>query len=179
MSDGPDLRASDEQRDRAAQEIREHFAAGRLTDEELSQRVQAAYDARTEHDIKAVLADLPPLPATPAERKAELAARRGELQRRLVQEAGGGAGAFVICTGIWLASGATGFFWPIIIALAVVIPLLRNGWRLYGPAPELDRVERELEGKRQHGARRNKLRDEIRTDARDRAARRSRRHDGP
>ena len=179
MSDGPDLRASDEQRERAAQEIREHFAAGRLTDEELSQRVQAAYDARTEHDIKAVLADLPKLPATPAQRKAELAARRGELQRRLVQEAGGGAGAFVICSGIWLASGATGFFWPIIIALAVVIPLLRNGWRLYGPAPELDRVERELEGKRQQGAGRNKLRDEIRTDARDRAARRSRRHGGP
>ena len=25
-----------------------------------------------------------------------------------------------------------------------MIPLLRNGWRLYGPAPELDRVEEEL-----------------------------------
>ena len=65
MSDGPDLRASDEQRERAAQEIREHFAAGRLTDEELSQRVQAAYDARTEQDIKAVSYTHLTLPTTP------------------------------------------------------------------------------------------------------------------
>jgi uncharacterized membrane protein len=43
MADDDTLRASDEQRERAAQEIREHFAAGRLTDEELSDRVQAAY----------------------------------------------------------------------------------------------------------------------------------------
>jgi hypothetical protein len=33
MADRPDLRVSDQQRDRAAQEIREHFAAGRLSDE--------------------------------------------------------------------------------------------------------------------------------------------------
>src|SRR5436853_23129 len=36
-----DVRVSDEQRERAAQEIREHFAAGRLTEEELSERVDA------------------------------------------------------------------------------------------------------------------------------------------
>jgi hypothetical protein len=29
------------------------------------------------------------------------------------------------------------------------IPLVRNGWRLYGPAPELDRVEQEL-ARREH-----------------------------
>src|SRR5689334_15872807 len=91
----PSLRASDEQRERAAQEIREHFAAGRLTDEELSERVQAAYAARTEGELKTVLADLPKLPATRAQQKAEIAERRRHLQRRLVQEAGGGAGAFL------------------------------------------------------------------------------------
>ncbi|MGZ4226977.1 MAG: hypothetical protein ACXVTC_12135, partial [Solirubrobacteraceae bacterium] len=47
--------------------------------------------------------------------------------------------------GIWAASGAHGQFWPIWVLLVVLIPVLRNSWRLYGPAPELDRVERELE----------------------------------
>src|SRR5437660_3565491 len=144
MPDDPDLRASDEQRDRAAAEIREHYAAGRLSDEELSDRVQAAYAARTEGELNAVLADLPKLPATRAEQKAAIAQRRRELERRLLQEAGGGSGAFLICTVIWLASGASGFFWPIFVALGVLIPLLRNGWRLYGPAPEFEVVEREL-----------------------------------
>jgi hypothetical protein len=175
MADGPDLRASDEQRDRAAQEIREHFAAGRLTDEELNQRVQAAYDARTEQDIKALLADLPKLPATPAQQKAELVARRRQLQRRMIQETGGGAALFLLCTVIWLVDGASGQFWPIWVALVALIPLVRNGWRLYGPAPELDRVERELDSR----ARRNELRKEFRGQAHDRAARHSRRHGGP
>ena len=172
MPDADDLRASDEQRERAAQDIREHFAAGRLSDEELSDRVQAAYASRTEGELETLLADLPKLPASPAQRKAELVQRRRDLRRRMLQEAGGGSGAFLICTAIWAASGANGFFWPSLVALGVLIPLLRNGWRLYGPAPELDQVERELEARRHRG----QLRAELRSDARDRAARRSRRH---
>ena len=148
MATPDDLRVSDEQRERAASDIREHYAAGRLTDDELSDRVQAAYSARTEGELKALTADLPKLPATRAEQKAELVQRRRELQRRLFQEAGGGSGAFVICTAIWLASGASGFFWPIFVALGVLVPLVRNGWRLYGPAPEFDEIERELEARR-------------------------------
>src|SRR5690242_10397921 len=108
MAEGPDLRASDEQRDRVAGEIREHFAAGRLTDEELSDRVQAAYAARTQGELNTLLADLPKLPATRAQQKAAIAERRRELQRRLLQEAGGGVALFVVCTVIWLSSGAHG-----------------------------------------------------------------------
>jgi uncharacterized protein DUF1707 len=172
MHDDANLRASDEQRDRAAAEIREHFAAGRLTDEELSDRVHAAYSARTQGDLDALLADLPKLPATRAQQKAEIVQRRHELQRRLLQEAGGGSGAFLICTVIWLASGASGFFWPIFVALATLIPLLKNGWRLYGPAPEFDEIERELEARRH----KNEARDRIRSEARSRAGRHSDRH---
>src|SRR5947209_4596514 len=76
MPDDHDLRVSDEQRERAAQDIREHFAAGRLTDEELSDRLQAAYSARTDRELQALLADLPKLPASPAQQKAEIVARR-------------------------------------------------------------------------------------------------------
>ena len=145
MGEPPGLRASDQERERAAREIREHFAAGRLTEEELDDRVQAAYRAQTHEQLRALLADLPQLPVSPAEQRAALVQRRRELQRRLLQQTGGGLSAFLVCTVIWLASGAHGQFWPIWVALIPVLVLLRNGWRLYGPAPELDRVERELE----------------------------------
>ena len=141
------LRVSDQQRERAADALRDHFAAGRLTEDELNERLDAALEARTEPELNALLADLPKLPVSPRQRKAELVARRNELQRRVIQEAGGGAALFVLCTGIWAASGASGQFWPIWVLLVVLIPVLRNSWRLYGPAPELDRVERELEQK--------------------------------
>jgi hypothetical protein len=151
----PELRASDEQRERAAQQLRDHFAAGRLSEQEFSERVQAAYGARTEAQLQELLADLPRLPASPQQVKAELAARRTQLQRRLIQETGGGIALFVVCTVIWAASGThRGMFWPIWVALVVLIPLLRNGWRLYGPAPELDRVERELERRQRRADRR-------------------------
>lgn len=140
-----DLRISDEQRERATREIREHFAAGRLSQDELDDRVQAVYAARTESELEAARADLPKLPPTVAEQRAELGARRSQLQRRLIQEAGGGLAVFVLCTGIFIASGASGQFWPVFVLLVVLIPLVRGAWQLYGPAPELERVERELE----------------------------------
>lgn len=147
MPDDPGLRASDEQREHVAQDIREHFAAGRLSEDELDERVQAAYSAKTQQELDKLMADLPKLPASPAQQKAELVQRRRHLQRRLIQETGGGAALFVVCTVIWISSGASGQFWPIWVALVTLIPLVRNGWRLYGPSPEFDRVERELDSR--------------------------------
>lgn len=187
---GHDLRVSDEQRDRAAQEIREHYAAGRLTDDELSDRVQAVYSARTEQELQKLLSDLPKLPASPAQQKAELAQRRSMLQRRMLQEAGGGVGLFVVCTAIWLVSSGhhgRGQFWPIIVLVVCLLPLLRNGWRLYGPAPDLDRVERELESRRRRDDLRHQIESDVHNDVHEdvrrqlrdrRAARHSRRHGG-
>jgi hypothetical protein len=144
VTDPADLRVSDQQRDQAAHEIREHYAAGRLDADELDDRVQAVYRARTVQELASLRADLPNLPATRAQQKAELAERRGHLQRRLLQQTGGGAALFVLCCVIWVVAGARGQFWPVWVALVTLLPLLRNGWRLYGPAPELDRVEQEL-----------------------------------
>jgi DUF1707 SHOCT-like domain len=154
MPEPPKLRVSDEQRERMAQEIREHFAAGRLSEEELDQRVQAAYAARTEDELHAIRADLPELPATTAQLKAELAERRGQLRRRLLQESGGGLGVFVLCTGIWAASGANGQFWPVWVLLVTLVALARGAWSLYGPAPELDRLEEELDRRQRARGRR-------------------------
>lgn len=141
------VRASDQDRERTAQSLREHFADGRLDQDELDQRVQAAYRATSTRELHALTADLPPLPVSPQEHRAQLAARRSQLQRRLVQQTGGAIVPFVVCTVIWLASGASGAFWPIWVALVALIPLLRGGWALYGPAPDLDRFEAELEAR--------------------------------
>ena len=149
-----DFRVSDEQRDQAAREIREHYAAGRLSEDELSERLHGVYQARTEDELRRLHSDLPALPAS---QRAELAQRRRELQRRLLQETGTLLMPFLICTVVWVASGATGSFWPIWVALIAVIPLVRNGWQLYGPSPQLDQVERELaqrEHRRTHRERR-------------------------
>ena len=140
-----EVRVSDDERERVAAEIREHFAQGRLDVEELSDRLERVYAARTRRDLDAARAELPALAEAPG---AELAARRTELRRRLVQQTGASLTPFLVCTVIWLLGGASGGFWPAWIALFAVIPLLRNGWRLYGPAPELDRVAEELEGRR-------------------------------
>lgn len=160
-TDPLNLRASDAEREHAASEIREHFAAGRLTAEELSERLEAAYRAKTVRELVALREDLPALPPAPRDERAELVRRRAELRRRLVQQAGGAFSAFFICTLIWLAAGADRPFWPAFVAIFPLIWLLRNGWRLYGPAPELDRVERELERRGGHGRRRARHRREL------------------
>jgi Domain of unknown function (DUF1707) len=149
MSEGSELRVSDEQRDRAAAEVREHYAAGRLTDDELSDRLEAIYRARTEEELRALRKDLPVLPTT---QRAELAERRSQLQRRLIQQTGSAMVPFVVCVGIWIAAGASGAFWPIWVALFALIPLVRNGWDLYGPAPDHDRVDRDLAARERRSA---------------------------
>jgi hypothetical protein len=155
MSDASNLRASDEDRDRYAQSLREHFAAGRFGEDELADRLDAVYAARTLDELGGVVHDLPALPVTAAARRAELSERRAELRRHLVQQAGGALTPFVICTVVWAASGASGPFWPAFLLIFPALFLFRNGWRLYGPAPDLDRVHLELgRGPRGPGRRR-------------------------
>ena len=59
MPDDPGMRASDDDRDRAASLLREHHAAGRLTVEEFQERLDAAYQAKTLGEIDQLMADLP------------------------------------------------------------------------------------------------------------------------
>ncbi len=63
MSDPPDLRASDAERERTVQVLREHALAGRLTVEELEERCERAYGARIRGELDALLGDLPRAPA--------------------------------------------------------------------------------------------------------------------
>jgi hypothetical protein len=69
MNDG-EIRASDAEREQAADALREHFAAGRLDEDELAQRLEAVYAARTRSELLALRDDLPELPLSPQQQRA-------------------------------------------------------------------------------------------------------------
>jgi len=54
-----EMRVGDAEREAAAAELREHYASGRLTLEELNERLDAAFAAKTRGDLTAVMRDLP------------------------------------------------------------------------------------------------------------------------
>lgn len=53
------MRVSDAEREAAAAELREHFASGRLDQEELDERLSMVFAARTRGDLNAIFTDLP------------------------------------------------------------------------------------------------------------------------
>ena len=59
MSSGFEMRVSDAERESTAAELREHYASGRLTHEELTQRLDQAFAAKTRGDLAALMRDLP------------------------------------------------------------------------------------------------------------------------
>ena len=74
------FRTSDADRDRAAALLRDHFAAGRLTPEELDARLAAALNAETFGDLRCVLADLP-VPAPVPLHVSRIPPEAGRLER--------------------------------------------------------------------------------------------------
>ncbi|HEY4996748.1 MAG TPA: DUF1707 domain-containing protein, partial [Solirubrobacteraceae bacterium] len=145
MSDPSSLRVADADREQLAQELREHMLAGRLSATEFEERLERASKASTRGEIDALKADLP---LSPVGLEVALAERKAHLRRRLEQEAGGAVGISLLCVVIWLASGAQGSFWPGYVIFFSLLPLLRNGWRLLGPAPDLEAVEAHLNSRR-------------------------------
>ena len=70
----PEVRASDAEREQAANALRDHLTEGRLTLDELAERLDGVYAARTRAELEAVTRDLPAA-ATPTP-PAKLARRR-------------------------------------------------------------------------------------------------------
>lgn len=95
-------RASDAEREQHAELLREHAAQGRLTIDELSERLHRAYSARTRGELTALLRDLP---ATA--RRASVSPARRDLAGRL----GPFALLSLMLIAIWAATGAD-YFWP-------------------------------------------------------------------
>ena len=63
MSQAPDMRAGDEDRDRTVTLMREAYAEGRLTADEFQQRMAQAQESKTYGELAALVSDLPVLNA--------------------------------------------------------------------------------------------------------------------
>ena len=59
MATGYNVRVGDADREAVAAQLREHFADGRLTLEELNERLDQAFAAKTKADLNTVMRDLP------------------------------------------------------------------------------------------------------------------------
>jgi hypothetical protein len=75
------LRIGDAERDVAIAQLREHFVAGRLTFDELTERIDAALTAKTQRQIDGLMADLP---RPPKAARAEAAVPAPDAGRFLV-----------------------------------------------------------------------------------------------
>ncbi len=159
MTDPLEIRVADADREQLGEELREHMLAGRLTAAEFEERLGAAYRAATRGELERLKADLP-LSSSVLDRA--LAKRKRDLRRRFLQETGTSLATALVCVGIWVATGASGSFWPGWVIAFTLLPALRDGWRLLGPAPELDTLEaslkrrqaRHLSRERRHARRR-------------------------
>ena len=149
------LRAADADRRRVTDELQRHYVAGRLSQDELDERVSRALAARTFGDLDAELHDLPREtgPRTPSEpRPAPDDDATGEA------EAAGHDGSFrthatsyllvmALLVAIWLLTSPGGYFWP-------VWPML--GWGFGLAAHGLGRRggihgRRDIHGRRRRG----------------------------
>jgi len=141
MADGehvtaPQLRASDAERERTATLLRDHAGAGRLTPEELDERLDAAYAARTVGELEALTRDLPATapPAAPRPRALD----RPGVRERVVHAIGLVVLVNVACNVIWLATGADGSWWPKWVLLGTGLRLAFQLWGLLGPGAAHD-----------------------------------------
>ncbi|MFJ9734402.1 DUF1707 domain-containing protein [Streptomyces sp. NPDC101171] len=97
----PDLRASDADRERVAEVLRDALAEGRLDMGEFEERLEAAYKARTYGELTPITRDLPagavaaPVPVSFAKEPAE----RGGWAGRIVGGEGSSAGGFAVLSG--------------------------------------------------------------------------------
>jgi Domain of unknown function (DUF1707) len=136
MAYDPDMRASDADRDRTASLLREHHAAGRLTAEEFSDRLDRAFAARTVGEIDGLLKDLPgidlyrlPDSALTRRPRQSQVARRRPGRRSGAWRAAWGVWFTVslVCFVIWGLTSAPGYVWPLWVA-APWGAVLAGGW---------------------------------------------------
>jgi hypothetical protein len=81
----PDLRVGDAERESTATALREHYAQGRLSTDELNDRLDAAFSATTYGQLDRVTQDLPhiqPVPAAPPPEAPVARPRSGRLAAR-------------------------------------------------------------------------------------------------
>ena len=110
MALNPEIRASDADRDRVAAALREHSVEGRITLDELNERLETTYAARTLGELRVVTEDLPehdayqlPIPATLTPRSALANRRPRDVYQKGVRVAWASwASVNLVCFVIWL-----------------------------------------------------------------------------
>ena len=106
-----------------AERLRAAAGEGRLTPEELEERLESAFSARTEAELEPLVADLP-APAPP---------RRAPPARGTATTCAPTSRTMLLLVAIWALTGA-GYFWPIWPMLGWGIGVLADaGGRLRGP----------------------------------------------
>ena len=99
------LRVGDAEREQVVRALQRHYQLGRLTVNELEERVQNAYAAKVREDLTALLRDLPEEQSPQQVRLQD--AGTGAHRRRWRSYAMVSAGL----VGVWAMSGH-GYFWP-------------------------------------------------------------------
>ena len=97
-----ELRASDADRDRCVHALRAHYAQGRIDNEELEERLEAATRARTQGELSRLVRDLP----RSSPRRGGMLSRAAVRTHAITFTAVNGGLA-----GIWAATGE-GAYWP-------------------------------------------------------------------
>src|SRR5690349_20630956 len=140
MASGYNVRVGDADREAVAAQLREHYADGRLTLDELNERLDQAFAAKTRADLNTVLRDLPhaPWPTAGGPQRATQPSGTGWDQRDTGRSRGpfaafaplmGLVWVFIVVGGVFLF-GLGGGGRPIAIALFIAaLTLLR---RLFG-----------------------------------------------
>jgi hypothetical protein len=143
------LRASDADREQFVEALRQHHAEGRLTTEELTERTERAYAARTLGDLDALATDLPPLrPPAPRQAPPEYAGPPPTGRPPATQAAAKAAlyrsilwfgSLSVLLLIIWAMTNFGGYFWPIWPILGFAIAIGWQAFNVYGPRPPGER----------------------------------------
>ena len=95
------IRASDAEREHHVELLREHAAQGRLTIDELSERLDRAYAALTREQLAVLVDDLPRRAAPP----------RTRTRPRVPPQWAAFLAVNLLLIAIWALTGA-GYFWP-------------------------------------------------------------------
>lgn len=121
LSLGPPIRASEEERERAIEELKVHYAEGRIGPKDLEVRIGSAYGARTRQELRMLFSDLPRRSGR------RLMARFYSLQRRLLgYHAAGFAAINGLLIGVWALTGE-GRFWPAAVLVPSTVLIVSHG----------------------------------------------------
>jgi hypothetical protein len=130
----PSIRASDADRERVVELLRQNNVEGRISSEEFDERMSAAYAAKTMGALAELTTDLPVDLAEHTRRQAELARRNAARRPPLAHvraAVSSWASLAVVLTVVWAVSGA-GYFWPA-WPLGIIAALgLANGIKQWG-----------------------------------------------